>query len=91
MSDATIKAHKAASAERRKSTVNAAQLLKFRDNMVSGVKSATDTGMLIFRIIVAVYSQVFSKYSGFSYLILYICMYVEDTESVEEIRSLWAS
>ena len=54
MSDATIKAHKAASAERRKSTVNAAQLLKFRDNMVSGVKSATDTGMMIFKIIVAV-------------------------------------
>ena len=47
MSDATIKAHKAASAERRKSTVNAAQLLKFRDTISSGVKSATDTGMYI--------------------------------------------
>ena len=87
MSDATIKAHKAASAERRKSTVNAAQLLKFRDNMVSGVKSATDTGMLIFKIIVAVYSQGFSKYSGFFIsFYIYVC-----TESVEEIRSLWAS
>ena len=69
MSDATIKAHKAASAERRKSTVNAAQLLKFRDNMVSGVKSATDTGMLIFKIINI---RGFLILSHFIYI--YVCM-----------------
>ena len=48
MSDATIEAHRAASAERRKSTVyGGAALVNLRDTISTGVKTATDTGKYV--------------------------------------------
>ena len=47
MTDEKIEAHRAASAERRKSTYgDAAAIRAIRDTISTGVKNATDTGLL---------------------------------------------
>ena len=52
MSEATLDAHRAASAERRKSTVygDSAAMAKIRDAVNSGVKTAQDTGITFLKV-----------------------------------------